>query len=148
MKRAALVVIVPLALSIGCTRPSEEAVEPLETEEVTTAIDAELTTDYDLQASSVEDNVGVSVPGDFPRDLPLYASGSVISYGPADPDRKYIELSVPAQLRVVERRYEREIVSAGWRKRDDGAFERNGRAVWVSYREGTPGTWVRIEYPA
>ncbi len=133
---------------LGCRREAgESGLEPLETEVVGERIDAGLTTEYDLQALPTEDNTGVRLPSDFPRDLPLYASSSVINYGPANPDRRFIELSIPAQPGVVERRYTSQLESAGWRPREDGSFERGGRSIWVTYREGTPGTWIRIEYP-
>ncbi len=131
----------------GCRATEAPEPEVLETEDVAAPVDANLTTDYDLQARSAEDNTGVRMPGDFPSDLPLYASASLINYGPATSGRSFIELSVPAQPSVVERRYKQQLRSSGWTELEDGAFERGGRQVQVSYRQGTPGTWVRIEYP-
>ncbi len=102
--------------------------------------------EYDVQARSSEEIVGSVMPSDFPRDVPLYGSASLINQGPADPGRKFVELSVPAQRPVVERRYSAQLEAAGWRRGDAGAFLRQGRTIVVSFREGAPGTWVRIEY--
>jgi len=132
----------------GCRQsPAERAAVPLETEVVGGAVDKAMTTAYDVQARSSREAVGSQLPGDFPRDLPLYGSSSVINYGPADSERRFVELSVPAQQAAVERRYDAQIEAAGWRRAEGGAFVRGERTVVVTYREGTPGTWVRIEYP-
>lgn len=136
---------------VGCSpesRVEEAALEPLETEDVRAPIDASVTTEYDIQARSSRESVGSRLPDDFPRDLPLYSASSVINYGPAEADRRFVELSVPAQPNSVERRYNAQLEAAGWRRGDAGAFERQGRRIVVTYRQGTPGTWVRIEYPA
>ena len=79
--------------------------------------------------------------------MPLYGSASVINHGPADPGRRFIELSVPARPSTVERRYNAQIEAAGWRRLTEGYFVRGDRTIAITYREGTPGTWVRIEYP-
>lgn len=132
----------------GCRRtPVERTAAPLETEVVGGAVDKAMTTAYDVQARSSQEAVGSQLPGDFPRDLPLYGSSSVINYGLADSERRFVELSVPAQQAAVERRYDAQIEAAGWRRAEGGTFVRGERMVVVTYREGTPGTWVRIEYP-
>jgi len=150
MRRRSLGIVCCVALAaFGCGRSAREAEpEPLETEEIGAPIDASVTTDFDVQARSSEEIVGAALPADFPRDLPLYGSSSVINYGPVDAERRFVELSVPAQPGSVERRYNAQIEAAGWRRGADGEFVRGGRRVVVTYREGTPGTWVRIEYPA
>jgi len=133
---------------VGCAPTEETAVlEPLETEEVGEAIDAALTTDYDIQAKSSVEIIGSSLPTDFPRDVPLYNTSSIINYGPATADRRFVELSIPAQPNSVQRRYDAQIEAAGWQPGDEGQFVRQGRTIVVTYRQGTPGTWVRIEYP-
>ena len=137
-----------LVCVLACRRePESSATVALETEEIGTPIDAAVTTEYDIRAKSSAEIVGAQLPGDFPGDVPLYSSASVINYGPADPDRRFIELSVPAQPTAVERRYNAEIEAAGWRRQGEGEFVRGSRTIVVTYREGTPGTWVRIEYP-
>jgi hypothetical protein len=142
------VCLLGLVGSISC-RPGAEQPEAvaLETEEVGGPIDAAVTTEYDIRAKSSAEIVGAELPSDFPGDVPLYGSASVINHGPADRDRHFIELSVPAQPSTVERRYNAQIEASGWRRLGDGQFERGSRTILVTYREGTPGTWVRIEYP-
>jgi len=135
-------------MALGCPKSAQETgPEPLESEEVGAPVDASVTTEFDVQARSSQEIVGAALPADFPRDLPLYSSSSVINYGPVDADRRFVELSVPAQPGTVERRYNAQIEAAGWRPGAGGEFLRSGRRVVVTYREGTPGTWVRIEYP-
>jgi len=133
----------------GC-RPSEEeaAPAPLETEDIAGPVDASVTTDFDVQARSETESVGAELPADFPRDVPLYPSSTVINYGPAGTDSRFIELSVASELARVESRYSSQLSAAGWRASEAGRFDRGSRSIVVSYREGTPGTWVRIEYPA
>lgn len=147
--RVGVVVSIGLAVLLtACGKGGEEAMDaPLETEEVTAPVDASVTTEYDVQARSTEESVGARLPADFPSDVPLYSASSVINYGPASADRRFVELSVPAQPRSVERRYNAQIEAAGWRPLADGQFVRGGRTIVVTYRQGTPGTWVRIEYP-
>ena len=136
-----------LWLVVGCRQAEDTEPAVLETEEVAGAVDSAVTTAYDIQARSSEEMVGSRMPPDFPGDVPLYGSSSLINYGPASADRKFIELSVPAQRSSVERRYNAQLEAAGWRAADAGAFERGGRTIVVTYRDGAPGTWVRIEYP-
>lgn len=132
----------------GCQRGAEKAVlEPLETEEVGAAIDAAVTTEFDIQARSSQESVGAKMPADFPRDIPLYGSATVINYGPAAADRHFVEFSIPAQPGTVEGRYNAQIQAAGWQRGTDGEFLRGNRRIVVTYRQGTPGTWVRVEYP-
>lgn len=133
---------------VACGSGAEKAgLEPLETEDVGGPVDASVTTEYDVQARSSKEIVGSRLPSDFPRDVPLYGASSVINYGPAQANRRFVELSVPAQPRAVERRYNAQIEAAGWQPGDEGEFVRQGRTIVVTYRQGTPGTWVRIEYP-
>jgi len=143
--------IVALVLAVGlvgCRQdPVEQASAPLETQEIGDPVDAAVTTEYDVQAKSAVEGVGARLPGDFPRDLPLYRSSSVINYGPAQENRRFVELSVSAQPAKVEQRYNAQIEAAGWRRQGAGEFVRGSRTIVVTYREGTPGTWVRIEYP-
>lgn len=145
----ALLPAVLLAMGlVACAPTAEEAaLEPLETEDVGSPVDASVTTEYDIQARSSKEIVGSRLPSDFPRDVPLYGSSSVINYGPAPANRRFVELSIPAQPHSVQRRYNAQIEAAGWRPGDEGEFVRQGRTIVVTYRQGTPGTWVRIEYP-
>ena len=145
LKRLSALLVIGL---VACAPKAEKAaIAPLETEDVGAPIDASVTTEYDIQAKSSQEIVGSRLPADFPRDVPLYSASSVINYGPAAPDRRFVELSVPAQPNSVERRYNAQIEAAGWRRGDGGEFVRQGRTIVVTYRQGTPGTWVRIEYP-
>jgi len=143
-------VLAALALAVtlagGCRRAGPGGPPPLETEQVGAAIDVAVTTDYDVQARSAQEIVGSKLPASFPADVPLDASSSLINHGPAAPGRDFIELSVPAEPSVVERRYDAQLEAAGWRRGAGGSFQRRGRTIVVSYRQGTPGTWVRIEY--
>jgi hypothetical protein len=132
---------------VACQPAAEKAgPKPLETEEVGPAVDAAVTTEYDIQAKSSVEIVGAKMPSDFPGDVPLYGVSSVINYGPAGPDRHFVELSIPAQPGTVEPRYNAQLQAAGWQRSSGGEFVRRGRRIVVTYRQGTPGTWVRIEY--
>jgi hypothetical protein len=145
MKLLAIVLVVGL---VGCRQGQEEkASAPLETEEVGSPVDAAVTTEFDVRAKSSVENVGAQLPGDFPRDVPLYRASSVINYGPVEDNRRFVELSVAAQPSTVEQSYNAQIEAAGWRRQGGGEFVRGRRTILVTYREGTPGTWVRIEYP-
>ena len=147
-KAAAAAVFLAAAGLVACAPTADEAaLEPLETEDVAEPIDSSVTTEYDVQARSSEEIVGSRLPTDFPRDVPLYNSSSVINYGPVQANRRFVELSVPAQPYSVQRRYNAQIEAAGWRRGAEGEFVRQGRTIVVTYRQGTPGTWVRIEYP-
>lgn len=137
-------------LFAGACGPSAEETgeEPLETEDIGAPIDAAVTTEFDVRARSSEEIVGASLPDDFPSDLPLCGSGSLVNYGPAGSGRRFVELSVESGRSAVERRCGARLESAGWRSTGEGVFERQGRRISVTYREGSPGTWVRIDYPA
>jgi len=143
-----LAVLGVLGLAACSPEVEEAALEPLETEDVGAPVDASVTTEYDIQAKSSQEIIGSRLPSDFPRDVPLYSASSVINYGPAEANRRFVELSIPAQPNSVKRRYNAQIEAAGWRPGGEGEFLRQGRTIVVTYRQGTPGTWVRIEYPA
>ncbi len=147
VKAIAPAALVLTLLATSCRRAEEQSTPAeLETETVGAAVDAAVTTQYDVQARSSEEIVGSRMPSDFPSDVPLFRSGSLINYGPVDSGRSFIELSVPAERSVVERRYAAQIEGAGWRRGEAGVFSRQGRTIVVSFRDGAPGTWVRIEY--
>jgi hypothetical protein len=141
--------LVAILAFLGCRPGAEEPAEPepLVTEDIGAPVDAAVTTEYDVQARSMEESVGSGLPDGFPGDVPL-CSSNVVNHGPAGPGREFVTLSVAAAPEAVASRCDRQIESGGWRRAGDGAFERGGRRILVTYRQGAPGTWVRIEYPA
>ena len=85
MRETVLAAVLVLA-TMGCRQTQEQAAtETLETEEVRPAVDRAVTTDYDVQARSTEESVGARMPADFPGDVPLYRSSSLIGQGPVEP---------------------------------------------------------------
>ena len=151
MRAIACVALLAMVGSLGCRPAAEQApVAPvtLETEDIGGPVDESVTTNFDVQAASMTDNVGSKLPADFPAGVPLYRGSSVINYGPGEAGRRFVDLSVPAQVSAVESRYNSVLESAGWRAGEAGQFVRRGETIVVTYRQGTPGTWVRIEYSA
>jgi len=146
--RVRVMAIVLVVGFVACRQgPEEKASAPLETKEIGRPVDAAVTTEYDVQAKSAVESVGARLPSDFPRDVPVYSSSSVINYGPAQENRRFVEFSIPGRPAKVEPRYNAQIEAAGWQRQGGGEFVRASRTIVVTYREGTPGTWVRIEYP-
>jgi hypothetical protein len=139
---------VAFGVAFGACRPAAErsGPEPLATEDIGASVDASVTTEYDVQARSSVEIVGPSLPDGFPSDIPL--CGSLVNHGPAAEGRQFVTVSVPAAPDAARPRCDRQIESSGWRRVGEGEFERGGRRISVSYRQGAPGTWVRIVYQA
>lgn len=137
-------------LAAGCRdRPPPVPVE-LETVDVSPTIDAELSTENDLQAVRRTPTLSGVLPGGVPADLPLVVPASVVDFGPAGGGRAYLELDTgrpPAEVRawLGER-----LPAAGWSVAADagGLSATSGtRRVRYGLTDLAPGTRIRLEYP-
>lgn len=137
-------------LAAGCRdRPPPVPVE-LETVDVSPTIDAELSTENDLQAVRRTPTLSGVLPGGVPADLPLVVPASVVDFGPAGGGRAYLELDTgrpPAEVRawLGER-----LPAAGWTISaigEAGLEARKGpRRVGYRLTDLAPGTRIRVDY--
>ena len=145
---SALVLLVGLVVACAPQVP-EEPVE-LETVDVELPIDAELSTEGDLQAVARAAQISGLVPGDVPPDLPLFVPSSVIDFGGPTGGRSFVELDAGAAPAEVRSWLGTRLPAAGWTVGaiGDDLVQAHKGARRIDYRltDLTPGTRIRLEY--
>lgn len=146
----ALALVLLVCLVAACA--SEVPDEPLqiETVDVELPIDAELSTEGDLQAVERAAQISGLVPGDVPPDLPLFVPSSVIDFGGPAAGRAWVELDTGEPPAVVRRWLGERLPAAGWTVGaiGDDLVQAHKGARRIDYRltDLAPGTRVHLEY--
>ena len=143
--RRALPTVALLWVALGCARePAAKPAEaPLPTVDVTPHVDSGASTEADPRAAArpVETISGV-LPGDFPRDFPLPAGGSIIDLGAAP---SFVVLRYGAPANDVLRRVSGLAQSRGW-TREQNRYTRGSHEVRISATAQGLATDLRLDY--
>lgn len=145
-----LMLLLWAAGAVACNRPAPDEPVVIETVDVAPPVDAELSTEGDLQAVQRAAQLSGLVPGDVPPDLPLFVPASVIDFGGPVGGRAWVELDAGEPPGVVRRWLGERLPAAGWTVGAVGddlvqAYKGERRA---DYRltDLAPGTRIRLEY--
>ena len=138
------------ALAMSCAPPVPEEPVELETVDIDLPIDAELSTEGDLQAVQRAAQISGLVPGDVPPDLPLFVPSSVIDFAGPTGGRAWVELDAAEPPAVVRRWLGERLPAAGWTVGaiGDDLVQAHKGARRIDYRltDLAPGTRIRLEY--
>ncbi len=145
---SALVLLVGLVAA--CAPPAPEEPVEIETVDVDLPIDAELSTEGDLQAVQRAAQISGLVPGDVPPDLPLFVPSSVVDFaGPAE-GRAWVEFDAGESPAVVRRWLGERLPATGWTVGAIGddlvQAHKGGRRIDYRLTDLAPGTRIRLEY--
>ena len=102
-RAAALTLLLWTVGAAGCSRPAPDEPVVLETVDVAPPIDAELSTEGDLQAVQRAAQLSGLVPGDMPPDLPLFVPASVVDFGGPSGGRAWVEFDAGQSPDAVRR---------------------------------------------
>jgi hypothetical protein len=122
----------------------------LETVEIGSAPDAELSTDLDEQGRQVEIEVSGVLPTDVPLDVPIHSPSSVIDFGQVDEVRRYVAVDTSAGVSIVRGKLISELGAEGWALASEAGssleFDKAGSSLVVVVDDLKPGTRLRYEY--
>lgn len=149
--RGLALLLLPWAVAAAaCGRPAPDEPVVIETVDVAPPIDAELSTEGDLQAVRRAAELSGLVPGDVPSDLPLYVPASVVDFGGPAGGRAWVELDAGEPPVVVRRWLGEHLPAAGWTVGavGDGLVQAHKGERRADYRlkNLAPGTRIRLEY--
>ena len=148
--RGAALLLLSWAVAAACGPAAPDEAQVIETVDVAPPIDAELSTEGDLQAVQRAAQISGLVPGDVPADLPLFVPASVIDFGGANGGRAWVELDAGAPPAEVRRWLGERLPGAGWTVGavGEGLVQAHKGARSVDYRltDLAPGTRIRLEY--
>lgn len=135
---------------MACGPRAPEEPVALETVDVAPPIDAELTTENDLEAVQQAVQISGVVPTDVPPGLPLFVPASVVDFGGPPGGRAWVELDAGEPPAVVRRWLGERLPAAGWTVGavgDDLVRARKGeRRADYRLENLAPGTRIRLEY--
>ncbi len=143
-----------LALTaLACSPPVAEdgarTLEPLETEEVGAAIDAELSIADDAEGRRVADRSAGVLPSGLPPGLPLPDAYSVIGFSEPGERPRYVELVVPRTVERLRRDWLAALRGAGWAVSGSGAdvtAKKAGHRLAIRMHPAESASRLRIEY--
>jgi len=149
--RGRLAALLAAALLAACGGGSADAPQPLETVDVTEAIDAGASLEGDVVAQPIEPPPGAiagALPADFPRDVPLPAPASLVDFATA-PGFRSVTLESAMTPDEARSAYERRLRGAGFRPDPSGAWRRGDRtlAVAVDSFHGAARITIRVAVP-
>ena len=136
-----------LLLVLGCARSQTDQRRPreIETVDVGSGYDAELTTEEDERARHVELDMGGVLPSDFPGDLPVFTPSSIVDFGPG-----FVEVDTPVPESEVRSSIGPQLERSGWTvaasDTDAMTFRRSGRSVQIHLSPIGSGTRIRYVY--
>lgn len=142
-----LAILLSTLLLVACGGTDTERRKPVEIEtvDVDSGYDAQLSTVDDERGKQVEIALAGALPGDFPAELPVFSPASIVDFGPG-----FVELDSPVRLGEVRSAIESQVTRAGWGvvSGDDSmrTYSRAGRQVRVIIAAIGSGTRVRYEY--
>lgn len=140
-----------LLLVYGCSKPArDQGITELDTVEVGDASDAEFSTEFDEQARQVVTEAAGVLPTDIPLDVPIHSPSSLVDFGEAGEQRRYVAVDTSANVRKIRREIVSELASAGWELSNDTEprmeFSKAGNSLSVVVQDLKPGTRLRYEY--
>jgi hypothetical protein len=122
----------------------------IETVEVGPGLDAELSTEGDLQAVERAAQISGVVPGSVPSDLPLFIPSSVVGFGDLPGGRAWVEFDTGREPMVVRSWLGERLPAAGWTigaVGEEGVQAHKGsRSVGYRLVDLAPGSRIRLEY--
>lgn len=138
---------VVLLAAVACRQPPAQDAE-LETVDVQPGI--EIDTSEDPRAAEKSAQLVGVLPGDFPRDLPLYLPASLVDFGEVSAGRFSVTLLTPDGVAQVRRTLLERLRAAGWTVSagagDAVVLVQGGRRAWLYLEESTSATRYRYEY--
>ncbi len=142
--------LVLAAAGAGCDRSRQRQPREIETVDVAPAIDADYSTEGDLQAVRRGPEIAGVVPGGVPPDLPLFLPSSVVDFGDLGPGRSYVEFDTSSDVAAVRRWLGERLPAAGWTASAVGGeglrAAKGAREVTYRLTDLSPGTRIRLEY--
>ena len=146
----ALMLLLAGGWTVSCGPPAADEPLVIETVDVAPPIDAELSTEGDLQAIQRAAQISGLVPGDVPPDLPLFVPSSVVDFGGPSAGRSFVEFDAGEPPAVVRRWLGERLPATGWTVGavGDDLVQAHKGARRVDYRltDLSPGTRIRLEY--
>ena len=147
---ALLAVCLPVAgLLVACGTTEEPAAGEIETIDVVPGRTTVLNTAYDEVAARRQGSSLGVLPGDFPKDLPLYQPANLTDFGNAD-GKRFVLLFSPDETSMVQQRMEVELRRTGWTRvegtAERGTYRRGSQSVVLSIVDARPGTELKVDY--
>lgn len=146
-------IICPILLlsTLGCSQAVEDTgVTELETVDIGSAIDAELSTELDKQGRRVAVEVSGVLPGDLPPEVRIYSPSSVVDFGDIDERRRFVTVDVGAPVGRVRAEVRAQLEAAGWKRVSETEvrldFVQGSRALGIGIEDLASGTRLRYEY--
>jgi hypothetical protein len=145
-----LVSLTAIAVS-SCSPSAEKSQIEFTTVDVQPQVDVALTTAYDEKAIVYGDTVAGVLPGDFPKDIPLYAPASLIDMGSTQAGRPFVVLATPDENDRVNQGVTRKLATTGWEKLSTDStglttFGRASRRIWIRVETSGALTEITVEY--
>lgn len=144
--------VLGIGAGAGCQRADGPPVEDLETVVVEAPPEDAIDISVDTQGRRSAEGIAGVLPGNFPRDLPLFEPATLVDFG-VEGDR-YVTFTSPATPGAVRRSLEQRLLGAGWTATGgggeaaeaSGTFERQGRRVRLSVESDPAGSLWRLDY--
>ena len=147
--RAAAVALSSLMLACSDGEPAapDAASKPIPTEDVSPPLGAGVSIAGDRQEQTRRPRFSGVLPGNFPRQVPLYEPSTLADFGPSGPARSYVILQTPDSPAIVRPRFLEQLAARGHRVGADGTtLLEGGRSLRVTFEDARPGTRIRLEY--
>ncbi len=146
----AFALLLPLLVAVpACSPPAPEEPIEIETVDVAPPIDAELSTEGDLQAAQRAARISGVVPGDLPADLPLFVPSSVTDFGSTS-GGSFVELDAAEPPAMIRRWLGERLPANGWTIGAIGdelvQAHKGEQRVDIRLTDLAPGTRIRLEY--
>ena len=151
MWRLLSAMLVPAVL-LGCGRSEPKPRKPkeLETVDVGSGYDADLSTSTDPRERRIESELGGVLPSDFPADMPIFSPSSIVDFGQPGGSGRFVEVDTPVPRSEVTSSLGARIERAGWAVDSVGeggnTYSNEGRRVRVILTDIGSGTRIRYEY--
>ncbi len=136
----ALLALTILTLAAGCTpRPEEEA--EFETVEIGAGPTDNLRPDDDQAETLGASGFAGQLPADFPSDLPVPPSSSVIKTASGA-----VSFGTEDSAETSRSELQIKLLRAGWAELDEGQFTKGTRSVRIEFTSSDTRTVVRYTY--
>lgn len=145
----ALLTLLALGFGTGCRGSADDPKKPVETIDVSPGVEVDTSEDPQARARAPE-LVGV-LPGDFPKDLPVYLPSSLVDFGTTAEGRRSVTLLTAHSLPRVRRELLARLEKSGWSSAAGAgesmlALRKGDRRAWLKLEDSRPGTTIRFEY--
>lgn len=144
--RRAWIALFFLAFTVSCSDAPSEKRSP--TVDVSPSIQVE--TSEDPKSVEREASFAGALPGNFPKDLPVYTPASLVDFGSSEGGGSFVDILTPHEVARVRRAFVGQLKKSGWSSAAgrDGELilSKGSRRVRLTIRDGEPGTLYRYEY--